>query len=319
MMSKEYLLEIAKAHYYKAEILEKVFRLMDALEQFMLVPFLKERLVLKGGTALNLFHFEGVPRLSVDIDLNYIGSIDKTIMQEERRLINDSITQIFQQNQFELERSPSYHAGGKMVWRYPSVLGQRGNLEIDLNYMYRKPLWSTQWLSPKLSLAKQLQIPVLDIHELAAGKLAALFDRQASRDLFDAHHLLTLCDLDNKKLRFAFVVYLAMTQASLANIKPEYINFSINDLRNRLLPVLRQQQLPRSQPDLKHWANKLLANLHGSLSQILPLKDNEVEFIAQIRETGKIKPELLTDDAKLADIIRIHPAILWAAIRKNTL
>ena len=38
--------------------------------------------------------------------------------------------------------------------------------------------------------------PVLDIHELAAGKLAALLARRASRDLFDAHHLLLRGGLD---------------------------------------------------------------------------------------------------------------------------
>ena len=35
----------------------------------------KNRLVLKGGTALNLFFFD-LPRLSVDIDLNYVGKLE---------------------------------------------------------------------------------------------------------------------------------------------------------------------------------------------------------------------------------------------------
>ena len=73
MMSKEQLLQEAKTSHYKPEILEKVYRLLLALEQFMSVPYLRERLVLKGGTALNLFCFNEVPRMSVDIDLNYIG------------------------------------------------------------------------------------------------------------------------------------------------------------------------------------------------------------------------------------------------------
>ena len=41
---------------------------------------------------------------------------------------------------------------------------------------------------------------------LAAGKLAALCARRASRDLFDARELLRT-DLDPTKLRLAFVVY----------------------------------------------------------------------------------------------------------------
>ena len=46
------------------------------LENFRAHPFLKHRCALKGGTALNLFLFD-VPRLSVDIDLNYIASAER--------------------------------------------------------------------------------------------------------------------------------------------------------------------------------------------------------------------------------------------------
>ena len=34
-------------------------------------------------------------------------------------------------------------------------------------------------------------IPVLDYHELAAGKLSALLARRQARDLFDCHRILT--------------------------------------------------------------------------------------------------------------------------------
>ena len=166
MMSKELLLKESRANNYKPEILEKVYRLLTTLDQFMSVPYLKERLVLKGGTALNLFYFDEVPRLSIDIDLNYIGQLEREKMLQERPIINDTITQILQQNRFELDRNPTHHAGGKMVWRYPSVLGQKGNLEIDLNYMYRQPLWPIKLFTPKIPFEKIIHVPVLDIHEL---------------------------------------------------------------------------------------------------------------------------------------------------------
>ena len=64
--SKEQLMSHARTDGYKPEILEKVYRLLEVFQQIMAIPFLKERLVLKGGTALNLFCFEHLPRLSVD-------------------------------------------------------------------------------------------------------------------------------------------------------------------------------------------------------------------------------------------------------------
>lgn len=52
--------------------IEKVLRLLRILENFFTHPALRDKYVLKGGTALNLFYFD-LPRLSVDIDLNYLG------------------------------------------------------------------------------------------------------------------------------------------------------------------------------------------------------------------------------------------------------
>jgi len=314
-MSKKALLSEAKDHYYKPEILEKVYRLLSALGQFISIPYLRERLVLKGGTALNLFYFENLPRLSVDIDLNYIGQLELSQMLQERPIVNDAIYQIFRQNQFELYRSPNHHAGGKMVWRYPSMLGQMGNLEIDINYMYRQPLWPIVWLTPKFHFEKLIEIPVLDIHELVAGKLSALFSRQASRDLFDAHHVLTQCDLINEKLRLAFVIYLAMTDIELSALKQEKVDYNASDMANRLLPVLRQKDLPRKSPLIKEWANKLLKELRDALSVVLPLENQEIEFIQQIRMSGEIRPELITNDPLLADKICSHPAIRWRIIK----
>jgi predicted nucleotidyltransferase component of viral defense system len=69
---------------FEPEPLEKVLRLVGLLEGLHGHPFLKPRIALKGGTALNLFWFD-VPRLSVDIDINYIGAADRETMIESAR------------------------------------------------------------------------------------------------------------------------------------------------------------------------------------------------------------------------------------------
>ena len=57
-------------------VIEKVLHLLNLLTTLNSHPGLKEKLALKGGTALNLFIFT-MPRLSVDIDLNYMGQSQK--------------------------------------------------------------------------------------------------------------------------------------------------------------------------------------------------------------------------------------------------
>ncbi len=317
LTSKEELIKEAKNKGYKPEILEKVYRLLDTFAQLMSVPYLNERLVLKGGTALNLFYLSEIPRLSVDIDLNYRGHLEREKMLEERPILTSAIQQVLEQNKFEHQRSPIRHAGGKMIWLYNSVLGQKGSLEIDINFMYRQPLLPIVFKNSQISGHAHWQAPVLDIHELAAGKLAALFDRKVSRDLYDAHNLLTKVHMDKTKLRLIFIVYIAMTAIEVTTLTPDTIQYDLNDLKNRLFPVLHQKGLPRSLPALKTWVNKMLLELTDSITIILPLEKHEIEFIQLIRRSGEIKPELITDDLEIANKIKTHPAVLWAIKKAN--
>ena len=72
-LSRESLQREAAATGFRPEVLEKVVLLLDLLAAINDHPDLSGKLALKGGTALNLFLFDA-PRLSVDIDLNYIST-----------------------------------------------------------------------------------------------------------------------------------------------------------------------------------------------------------------------------------------------------
>ncbi|MBW2635246.1 MAG: nucleotidyl transferase AbiEii/AbiGii toxin family protein, partial [Deltaproteobacteria bacterium] len=192
---------------FQAEALEKVFRLLGLLQSLRSHPFLKHRLVLKGGTALNLFLFD-VPRLSVDLDLNYIGAADRETMLSEKPGIEQAVSAVCGRLNIRVMRVPDEHAGGKWRLSYDSTTGRTGTLELDLNYVLRTPLWPCKVSdSRSLGTFNATQVPVLDVHELAAGKLAALFGRNASRDLFDVCSLLREQTLDGLRLRLGFVVY----------------------------------------------------------------------------------------------------------------
>ena len=84
-------------------------------------------------------------------------------------------------------------------------------------------------------------VPVLDLHELAAGKLAALLSRHASRDLYDAHQLLTRATLDPTRLRLAFVVYGAMNRKDWRTMTADDVGFTPAEVERELLPTLRRE------------------------------------------------------------------------------
>src|SRR5512137_2642057 len=135
-ISPEKLAAEAEATGFRPDVLEKVALLLGLLDAIRSHPFLKGKLVLKGGTALNLFVFD-VPRLSIDIDLNYVGAENREAMLAERPRIEQAIQAVFAREGFTVRRMPVEHAGGKWSLRYESALGQTGNLEVDINFMFR--------------------------------------------------------------------------------------------------------------------------------------------------------------------------------------
>jgi len=311
-LSAESLTRLAGETGFRIEFLEKVDRLVDLLQALFADVYLEGRLALKGGTALNLFHFH-LPRLSVDIDLNFIGAVDRETMLEERPLVEQRIQAIAGRQNLSLVRAPTSHAGCKWSFRYSGAFGGGGTLEVDLNYLYRQPLWPMQRLdSHPLGPIAARAIPVLDIHELAGGKLAALFSRTAARDLFDTHHLLTISQTEETRLRTAFILYGAMNRRDWRTIMLDDITVDYRDARRNLFPLLVQHRLKRRH-EQDEMLDRLIGETRQALEAILPLDENALDFLNHLLEDGNIRPDLLDLETGLANIVNAHPALLWRA------
>jgi predicted nucleotidyltransferase component of viral defense system len=311
-ISGQQLNKDAAASGYRPEILENVFHLLNLLNGFQSHPFLKGRLALRGGTALNLFHFD-VPRLSVDIDLNYIGAADREVMLQERPKVEQAIQAVCGREGMTVMRMPSDHAGGKWQLRYASAVNETGVLAVDLNFMFRVPLWPVAPRdSRRIGSYQAKGIPVLDLHELAAGKLAALLARHASRDLFDAHGLLRGAGLDAGKLRLGFIVYGALNRKDWRTVRVEDVKFAAAELLNELRPVLRTAAA-QEMAEPPEWANSLVSECRRALAAVLPFTDAEREFLDRILDHGEINPALLTSDPDMAARIAAHPMLQWKA------
>lgn len=311
-ISRQQLTQDATATGYRPEILEKVFHVLRLLNGFQSHPYLKGRLALKGGTALNLFYFD-VPRLSVDIDLNYIGAADRDVMLQERPKVEQAVQAVCAREGMTVTRTPSDHAGGKWQLRYTSAVNETGTLAVDLNFMFRVPLWPVvPQDSRRVGSYQTKGIPVLDAHELAAGKLAALMARHASRDLFDAHGLLRLGGLDPAKLRLGFVVYGALNRKDWRTVSVEDVSLDGRELLNELLPVLRIAAAEAVTEPAK-WTASLVQEVRAALAVVLPFTDAERGFLDRILDYGEVEPEMLTSDPGMIGRIRSHPMLQWKA------
>jgi predicted nucleotidyltransferase component of viral defense system len=307
------ILSLSESTGFGTEMLEKVLHLLNLLKTLNSHPVLKGKWVLKGGTALNLFLFE-IPRLSVDIDLNYIGAADRDEMLSDRPRIEQATQAVFSREGFTIKRAPDEHAGGKWRLGYQSFTGQPGNLEVDFNFMFRLPLWEVyNYDSCPLGEYQAKGIPVLDTHELAAGKLAALFARRQARDLFDCHQLLKMDGLDHERLRIAFVTYGGMNRKDWRDVLVEDVDFDETELTRMLYPMLNAR-LTQTQGASSDYGTLLLQECRERLSVLLPFTEAEHTFLDLLLDEGKIEASLLTDDECLQKRIQQQPLLNWKAL-----
>jgi hypothetical protein len=108
---------MAAARQLQPATLERVIRLIDILDAFGADTLIGPRIALKGGTALNVFH-SGLDRLSIDIDVNYVGAVEKKQMDMDRPGLEDRIERLMESKGYTARREPSEHAGGKWIYRY---------------------------------------------------------------------------------------------------------------------------------------------------------------------------------------------------------
>ena len=306
------ILPAARANGFNEEVVEKVLHLVHLLTTLNAHPSLKGKWVLKGGTALNLFVFR-LPRLSVDIDINYIGALSREEMMADRPGIEQAAQAVFSREGFAVRRIPGEHAGGKWRLNYASYTGQSRNLEVDLSFMYRQPLWELKFAdSHPLGNVRARGIPVLDTHELAAGKLAALLSRRQARDLFDSHRVLHAEGLQRNRLRVAFVVFGGMNRKDWRTVSVEDVSCDGAEFARQLAPTLRSPR-QREQAALEELATQLVEECKTALGAVLPLTDAECAFLDLLLDEGQIDATILTSETSLQERIQIQPMLEWKA------
>ena len=200
-----------------------------------------------------------------------------------------------------------------MTFQYLSALGNKGRIEIDLNFILRTPLWTPTSQNSVIIGNYQANCLVLDLHELVAGKLAALFDRSASRDLYDTYQIFHKLKLDDKKQRLAAIIYGGISNTDWRKISPQNITYNHRELRNQLIPVLHKRDLDIMLDD-KQWTHQLLTDCQNFLTKLFPLQENEIAFLTALLDCGEIKPDFLTKDEKIREILLIHPGLKWKAM-----
>ena len=85
-----------------------------------------------------------------------------------------------------------------------------------------------------------------------------------------------------------------------------------SDAEQQLLPLLKAGEKP-DRERLPGWCDSLVAKSRELLDAVLPLVQDEVEFLTRLNDHGEVVPDLLTDEAAMQQIVAEHPMLAWKA------
>jgi predicted nucleotidyltransferase component of viral defense system len=173
---------------YIRDVLEKVYRLTALLADVRRTPDVHGKLALKGGTALQSIHV-GFRRLSVDVDFNYVASLERDVMERDRAGLRLALTRLFEQQGYEVDDERARHSEHSFVLAYLNSAGNRDRLKFEVNYSERLPATDleVQVLDHPFDALGEVSVLSYGPEELFASKTRALVTRATPRDLFDVH------------------------------------------------------------------------------------------------------------------------------------
>ena len=227
---------------FQPRTLDKVERLLDLLDEMQRHPDLKGKLAMHGGTAINLFMLD-IPRLSVDIDISYVGALAREEMLRERPFIERAIEEVGRGQGYDVSAGDGGHAGRTFVLRYRGDWGT-DHVKIDCIYMNRSPLFPIR--SRNCPLRSDVGVPMFEDAELAGGKVKAFFDRVKIRDLYDISNLKAHFDAtgDSDGIVHKVLLYYASVSACFPNefeSRSKRFEDRQRDLEDQLLPMLHSR------------------------------------------------------------------------------
>ena len=190
-LQKSEIQKIAAEHNYTVNNVEKVIRLSFILNDLNTHTEFRGKLLLKGGTAINLLAFAEPPRLSVDLDLDFAEDISKERMMDERDKINRALVLYYQENDYEVTQRKSFSLDSYSLY-YITVTGSRDKIKLDINYHNRchiLPYVVTQIPFPFSVKDGMLNVAHLALPELFGGKIKAFYERCKPRDIYDIYSL----------------------------------------------------------------------------------------------------------------------------------
>lgn len=261
-----------------------------------------ERVALKGGTAINLFH-RNFPRFSVDIDLCYLPLEDRETTFKNLHGILRELKGSLEKN-LGLKVSASNPLDGKKESKLVAV---KDGIEvlIEPNFILRSSLFPVVDIELASNAVKEFKKSVtarcLNVADTYGGKICAALDRQHPRDLYDVKYLLENEGI-TPEVKDSFIFYL------ISHNRPinELLNPNLKDISREY----REEFLEMAKNEVS--LEELLVNREKLVHEIkLSLTKNDKDFLL-----GFVSNEpdwSLVRDSKIKD----YPSVKWKMMNQE--
>ena len=293
-LTRKQVTAIAEDYSFTVTNVEKVIRLCRILNDLSSVEAFAGRLALKGGTAINLVLIPGLPRLSVDLDLDLAVDCSKEEMLRIRQQLNESISSYCVEQGYTLGRRENYSLCSYELL-YDTLTGSRDKIKLDINYLARchvfAPLVST--INHPFVQNKTIKVFHLRDAEIFGGKMGAFFERTKPRDLYDLYSLsisgLMASEEERNLLRRCAVFYSTIGNDSRENWLDKDVDglmqMSFSKIRSQLMPMLRIKAGAYPKEKIEY-------AVADYVKSVMQLDDIDKEFIIRF-QSGDYQPQLL--------------------------
>lgn len=298
---------VAQQQGFVRDTFEKVLRLKEILRYLNEEEYLKEHLLLKGGTAINLTVFN-LPRLSVDIDLDYTPNDTKVDMLEAREKITTLIKDYMEAEGYQLSQgSRLTHSLDAFYYQYQNAGDNRDMIKIELNYSLRAHILEPvhRKILPEV-FDDDLMIRMVAPMEIFAAKGNALISRAAARDLYDWGNLIAenlfVDERDIFRKCFAFYATISAETVNRDFDTSAIDSLKFGKIRRDLFPVLSRKD--------NFMLDERKQKAKDYITDLMQLTDQEQEYMDRFIAKEYV-PELLFDDEEIVERIKEHPMALW--------
>jgi predicted nucleotidyltransferase component of viral defense system len=155
--------------------------------------------------------YTNLARLSVDVDLDYVGSLDKDITKRDRIAIMAALDNyMIGEDYVGSSKSRGSSILDSRTYAYTNASGNKDNIKVEINFIDRIHVCQSVRKSVNC-FDKEVMVQTLQEEKLFGMKICALIDRCKPRDLFDVNKMKEcLSDLDANLLKKMIVFYMSL-------------------------------------------------------------------------------------------------------------